>query len=290
MYIQSPEELDLTRKKVFSEINDSFWKDILDIGIKPKKILEVGCGGGILSRKLAMFFPESLIYGVDFDSGHIEYAKDKASSLGLDNCIYEVADAHNLPFENEEFEICISHTVMNFCEPHRFLFEQKRVLKANGLIVVCLAKFKRCINPNIWLPESGAEYDLLQKLQTAAEDSGKTNVISYHTSEKECLTYLFEEGFSEINMKFLPNIIYFPDGCDKSFDEGLAEIKDSFHQEKLHIEKMLRIAPCALSDQEVTDLLTMMNERQNRRINDYVESIKQWDFSVSFTFVATAKK
>lgn len=288
MYIQSPEELDLTRKRVFSDKNNFFWKNVFNRVDKPKKILEVGCGGGILSRKMASIFSHSEIYGVDYDTGHIEYARNKALSLGISNCIFEVADATNLPYQNSEFDICISHTVMNFCEPHKFLSEQKRILKKGGLIVVCLAKSKRCINPHIWMPESGLEYELLMKLKNAADSSTITNVTSYHTSEDECLKYLHEEGFVNIDMQILPNIIYFPDSCEISFDEGLEQIKDNLHLEEIYIEKLLRISPCALSGQEISDLKNRMKERYNRRLEQYINHLKQWDFSASLTFVASA--
>ncbi len=287
-YIQSPEELDLTRKSVFSESNDVFWKNIFSRIDSPKKILEVGCGGGILSRKLSQLFPNALIYGIDYDSGHIEYAKKKSIDLGISNCFYEIADAHSLPFENNEFDICISHTVMNFCEPHRFLSEQNRVLRNGGMVVVCLAKYRRCINPLIWMPTSGEEYELIMRLKEKADASSKTQVFSYHTSEKECLHYLAEEGFSEIRMQFLPNIIYFPDNCDLTVEEGIAEIRDNLTLEKIYIEKLIRVCPDILSEHETERLIELMNDRYSQRMKDLISNVKQWDFSVSFTFVASA--
>lgn len=287
-YIQTPEELDLTRNKVFAAKNDAFWKSTLSSREDPIKILEIGCGGGLLSRKLSEFYPQAKVYGIDLDQGHIEYARNVAKQNNISNCFYLVADAHHLPFEDNTFDICISHTVMNFCEPNRFLQEQYRVLKNQGLIVVCLAKERRCINPTVWMPEEGREKELLDKLIQTADSDKEIKIISYHTSEQECLEYLYQNGFSNIKMEFLPNIVYFPDQDGLLTQDAINEINANRKIEQLLIEKSLRRVPTALSKLEIEELYQLLNNRFDNRIVQLEAGNKMWDMTVSFTFVASA--
>ena len=67
------------------------------------KILEVGCAGGLLCHRLKERLPSAEIAGVDFDIGHIEYAKKKTKELGL-QCNFVAGDATKLPFEDNMFD------------------------------------------------------------------------------------------------------------------------------------------------------------------------------------------
>ena len=69
------------------------------------------------------------ITGLDFDTWHIEYAREKSMELNL-QCYFVAGDATQLPFEDNMFDVCYSHTVMNFCEPGKFVDEQYRSFAA----------------------------------------------------------------------------------------------------------------------------------------------------------------
>lgn len=95
------------------------------------KILEVGCAGGLLCHRLKERLSKAEITGLDLDTGHIAYAKKKTRELEL-QCDFVAGDAVNLPFGDDTFDTCYSHTVMNFCDPEKFVGEQYRVLKPGG--------------------------------------------------------------------------------------------------------------------------------------------------------------
>jgi len=66
----------------------------LDTGTQ-KRVLEIGCGTGTLSRRLEF----SRYRGIDFSPAAIEVARSKASivsePIGVNPPIYEVGDIHN---------------------------------------------------------------------------------------------------------------------------------------------------------------------------------------------------
>ncbi|MCS7122238.1 MAG: class I SAM-dependent methyltransferase [Archaeoglobaceae archaeon] len=91
--------------------------------VKPKKIVDIGCGPGILMEELMKYFPEALIVGIDRD---VEMCKMSKAIL---------CDARSLPFRDATFDLAI------FCYSlHEIgllaLYEARRVLKDDGILVV----------------------------------------------------------------------------------------------------------------------------------------------------------
>ncbi|MFP5385266.1 MAG: bifunctional 2-polyprenyl-6-hydroxyphenol methylase/3-demethylubiquinol 3-O-methyltransferase UbiG [Bacteriovoracia bacterium] len=93
------------------------------------RILDVGCGGGFLSNELACH--DFKVTGVDLSPESLKVAcqYDKTKTV-----IYEVADAYQLPFSDEAFDVV---TAMDFLEhvegPEKVIKEFSRVLKPGGL-------------------------------------------------------------------------------------------------------------------------------------------------------------
>lgn len=89
---------------------------------KGSKILDLGCGSGIVAKNLADFF-ESLITGVDIRDNRVV------------NIPLKIIDGKNLPFRDNEFDICvISYVLHHTQEPAVLLKEAKRVTQDKILI------------------------------------------------------------------------------------------------------------------------------------------------------------
>lgn len=73
-YVQKSEELYLSRALKFHKGNIDKWADAMQL-CDGMKILEVGCAGGLLCHRIKEYMPNASITGIDFDIGHIEYAK-----------------------------------------------------------------------------------------------------------------------------------------------------------------------------------------------------------------------
>lgn len=107
------------------------------IQIKTGKILDIGCGGGMLTESLPYYYSKADIYGCDVSATAIKYAK----KLGSGKIQYEVIKKKKLPYKDNNFDVCICFDVLEHVpDVDFFLKEVKRVLKKNGqffLIVPC---------------------------------------------------------------------------------------------------------------------------------------------------------
>lgn len=92
---------------------DSRWKNTLtkEVGKhNPKQVLDLACGTGTLTRRLAKF-PNVSVTGADPSSGMLA----KAMQTPTTNIIYREAFAENLPFDDEAFDtVTICYGIRNF--------------------------------------------------------------------------------------------------------------------------------------------------------------------------------
>lgn len=107
------------------------------VKIKKGKLLDIGCGGGMLTESLPYYYPKTDIYGCDVSATAIKYAK----KFGSGKIEYGVINKKTLPYKDNTFDICICLDVLEHVpDVNFFLKEVKRVLKKNGqffLIVPC---------------------------------------------------------------------------------------------------------------------------------------------------------
>ena len=98
-----------------------------------ESVLDVGCGDGLITREMAEIC-RGRVVGVDIDPEMIQAAKEIPGRVEL-----QVADAHELPFEKETFDLVTAHWVMLWLEhPLKALKEFNRVLKPDGtLLLAC---------------------------------------------------------------------------------------------------------------------------------------------------------
>lgn len=101
----------------------------------PDRVLDVGCGTGMLLRELAARLPgATALTGVDAAAGMIELASGKASDERLS---FVQGNAERLPFPNEAFDLVIITTSFDHWADQRAgLAECHRVLVPRGLLVL----------------------------------------------------------------------------------------------------------------------------------------------------------
>lgn len=101
---------------------------------KDKKVLDIGSGKGVTTCHLAQKH-ECEIVGLDLSERMIEYAKEMAKKKGLDDRVsFRRADAHNLPFEDESFDIVLAECTTVLLEKEKAFSEFLRVTKSGGYI------------------------------------------------------------------------------------------------------------------------------------------------------------
>ena len=101
------------------------------------KLLDVGCGGGMLTESLPYYFPKVNVFGCDISRTAIKYA----TKFGSGKVKYSQIRNNRFPYKDNFFDVCICFDVLEHVpDVNFFLKEAKRVLKKNGkflLVVPC---------------------------------------------------------------------------------------------------------------------------------------------------------
>ena len=101
---------------------------------KGTKILDVGCGTGNFSMKLAEMGCE--VVGVDVSEEMLKLAEEKSKDNNMDIEFHKM-DVYGLDFEDEEFDVVFSMAAFEFIkEPKKAYNEMHRVLKKNGNLLI----------------------------------------------------------------------------------------------------------------------------------------------------------
>lgn len=102
-------------------------------GRKPARILEIGCGTGLLTRQLARLWPEAQIVATDFAPHMLQRASRASTSPST---VFKLMDAAN-PTEDGPFDVICGNLVMQWLEqPQQVLERLGRLLAPNGVLAV----------------------------------------------------------------------------------------------------------------------------------------------------------
>lgn len=112
------------RKRAAHEVVSGQWSEVC--------VLDVACGTGDMAVSLAE--RGCTVTGVDLSEEMLAIAKVKSERLKVK---VEIADAENLPFEDESFDgVTCAFGVRNFVHLEQGLSEMLRVLKPGGRMVI----------------------------------------------------------------------------------------------------------------------------------------------------------
>jgi 2-polyprenyl-6-hydroxyphenyl methylase/3-demethylubiquinone-9 3-methyltransferase len=102
----------------------------LQIDPHGKKVLDVGCGGGILAEEFALLGCQ--VIGIDPSAASLATARAHAQQVGLD-IDYRVGAGEDLPFADESFEIVYCSDVLEHVNDlEKVMAEIARVLRRGG--------------------------------------------------------------------------------------------------------------------------------------------------------------
>jgi arsenite methyltransferase len=97
------------------------------------KVVELGCGPGFYSRKLARRFPGIAVTGVDRSRSQIRAARERAATEKINNCVFERVNALALTVPDASFDVLIASRIFTVLPNHeRAVSEMFRVLKSGG--------------------------------------------------------------------------------------------------------------------------------------------------------------
>jgi SAM-dependent methyltransferase len=110
----------------------------VDWPVEPR-VLEVGCGAGWMWAEAAARLPVDLdLTLTDLSHGMVAEAIDRVGSLGrYRRTVGRVADAQELPFRSQSFDVVIANYVLHHVpDTRRALAEMARVVRPGGTVVV----------------------------------------------------------------------------------------------------------------------------------------------------------
>lgn len=110
---------------------------VTKIDRRPERALELGCGTGVGALFVAREFPHASVRGVDVSERMIREAQGK---VGLDpdgRVAFRVADAADLPFPDEHFDLAFQ------LNTPPFFAETARILRPGGHVIVAASSGDR---------------------------------------------------------------------------------------------------------------------------------------------------
>lgn len=101
-----------------------------------KRMLEIGSNTGFTSVNMSLLTGCEVV-GIDPNRPSVEEAEVYAQTLAADKVTFQIADALELPFEDNSFDMVWSSNVTSFIgDKNKAIAEYLRVLKPNGILVV----------------------------------------------------------------------------------------------------------------------------------------------------------
>lgn len=219
---------------------EPFAQDLLERAkiLSPESILEVACGTGRVTNYLANQLPQASIIATDLNNDMISFGKNK---LKVQNVEWMTADAQDLPFANESFDLVVCQFGWMFMpdKPKAFS-EAYRVLKKNGHVLFNTwdriehnlpAHLSRQVvnvffegNPPVFYNTPFSMYDT-EELKFLLENAGFKNIKIDHVMKKSTSSRANEVaiGFIEGNPIYL-EIIKKDPGSIPVLENNLTEV------------------------------------------------------------------
>jgi len=141
------------------------------------RVLELGCGPGFYTCRLARLFPHIQTIGVDQSTSLLEWARSRASESHLENCSFCQGDACALHDSLEQVDaIVVSRLFLIVRDRETVLSEVFRVLKPGGKCFLAEPTTRFKTRLPLWAMQLAAA--LSGERSSAASDPASAKVLS----------------------------------------------------------------------------------------------------------------
>ncbi|MBA3767424.1 MAG: class I SAM-dependent methyltransferase [Acidobacteria bacterium] len=132
------------RERLFRDDTDRIIQALWAEGSPPAgtRLIELGCGPGFYSCRLAARFPSISVQGVDRSPRQLDCAQEKAHGRGLDNCLFESDDVLNLSHADASFDVLLAARLFTILpDQKRAIAEKHRVLRPGGRCLIAEPRY-----------------------------------------------------------------------------------------------------------------------------------------------------
>ena len=168
--------------------------------IKPEKYLDLGCGDGSFTVKVAQILGAKQVYGVDIADEALNEAKNKAIKTARVDL-----NTDRLPFRNGEFDVVsVFEVIEHLWNTDNMISEAHRVLRPGGLFILTTPNLASWVNRLLlflgYLPAHygcSLKYDLEKRpLQSASGPCDHMRIYTFKTLKKHLEYYGFKAFYS----------------------------------------------------------------------------------------------
>ena len=138
------------------------------------RILEVGCGVGAQTIKLAGKSPNASFLSIDIFEESITEARETLETSGLNNVKFLCADIFNLDIDKESFDhVFVCHVLEHLSQPEKALSILQHLIKVGGTITVIEGDH----GSTYFYPDSEAAQKVIQcQVELQKRSGGNSNI------------------------------------------------------------------------------------------------------------------
>ncbi len=116
---------------------DIWWKKkiVAKIPEEAARIMDQGCGTGILTFQIARRFPRSRIFGVELREEYLNLAREKARSFNLNNVEFIPGRAEDVLSEHP-FDCITSSYLAKYVDLNTLITNNHKMLKNGGVLIL----------------------------------------------------------------------------------------------------------------------------------------------------------
>lgn len=125
-------------KKILEKLGFYYAKRLKNSGFHEGKILDVGCGFGIMCLVLAKEIPGCEVIGIDLSAPLLDYARDSISGESIRNRVrFEEENVEKMSFADNLFDVVFNVNMVHWVgAPISMLNEIERILKPDGHLFI----------------------------------------------------------------------------------------------------------------------------------------------------------
>lgn len=161
------------------------------------RVLDIGCGAGLTTRRAAIKAPEGHAHGIDLSGPMLARARELAAKKEVPNVSFEQADAQVHPFERASFDVAISRGgVWYFADSTEAFTNIASALRAGGRLAV-MTPAKEELQVEEFPDLFGIMWEFLPEAPSFSVDDDMTGADTLSTPEAVA-EVLAAAGFVEV--------------------------------------------------------------------------------------------